>query len=357
MATYKSRFTGAQIDAALGMAANALPKSGGTMTGVIAMGGKKITGIANGTTATDAAAYGQIVEAASGTNFYGVCSTEADTQAKTVDIPGVTELAEGLGICVNFTNAQTYNGVPTLNVNGLGAKSVHSLSGTDAASGAWDEGEIVRFIYDGTYWVLEDGGTATTTRYGVTKLSAATNSTSNLLAATPGAVKLAYDLANGKQDALTFDTAPAENSTNPVTSGGVYTALSTLSDVVDGKQDALTFDAAPTNNSTNPVTSGGVYTALSGKEPNIAKGTISTGTTWSGSGTGPFTQTVTVSGASVTAKSKVDLQPDAAAFAQLLSDHVKAIFISNNSGTLTAYAVGRKPTAAITFQCTVMEVT
>lgn len=31
---------------------------------------------------------------------------------------------------------------------------------------------------------------------------------------------------NGKQDALTFDSAPTENSTNPVTSGGVYTALS-----------------------------------------------------------------------------------------------------------------------------------
>ena len=33
----------------------------------------------------------------------------------------------------------------------------------------------------------------------------------------------------------------------------------------DGKQDALTFDDAPTQDSTNPVKSGGVYTALSGK--------------------------------------------------------------------------------------------
>lgn len=30
---------------------------------------------------------------------------------------------------------------------------------------------------------------------------------------------------NGKQDALTFDTTPTQNSTNPVTSGGVHTAL------------------------------------------------------------------------------------------------------------------------------------
>lgn len=37
----------------------------------------------------------------------------------------------------------------------------------------------------------------------------------------------------GLQTKLTFDSAPTENSTNPVTSGGVYTAL-------DGKQDTLT---------------------------------------------------------------------------------------------------------------------
>ena len=38
-----------------------------------------------------------------------------------------------------------------------------------------------------------------------------------------------------------------------------------------GKQDALTFDSAPTSGSTNPVTSGGVYTAIqnAGKEPYV----------------------------------------------------------------------------------------
>ena len=59
------------------------------------------------------------------------------------------------------------------------------------------------------------------------------------------------------QDALTFDTAPTAASTNPVTSGGVKTAL-------DTKQDALTFDSTPTAESTNPVTSGGVKDVLDG---------------------------------------------------------------------------------------------
>lgn len=35
-------------------------------------------------------------------------------------------------------------------------------------------------------------------------------------------------LLTGKQDVLTFDSAPTQNSTNPVTSGGVYTALTNV---------------------------------------------------------------------------------------------------------------------------------
>ena len=51
------------------------------------------------------------------------------------------------------------------------------------------------------------------------------------------------------------DTTPTENSTAPVTSGGVFTALGT-------KQDNLTFDDAPISNSVNPVKSGGIKTAI-----------------------------------------------------------------------------------------------
>ena len=46
--------------AALASANAALPKAGGTMTGAIAMGANKITALANGSAATDAAAFGQI---------------------------------------------------------------------------------------------------------------------------------------------------------------------------------------------------------------------------------------------------------------------------------------------------------
>ena len=173
--------------------------------------------------------------------------------------------------------------------------------------------------------------------------------------ATQSAVTAALAL---KQDALTFDSSPTANSTNPVTSGGVYTALQNVpggstitvdttlsatsenpvqnkaiysalqnisggtSAIVDSmlsstsenpvqnkvikaaldgkadasaipdvsnfvttqnlstglatKQDTLTFDSTPTQNSSNPVTSGGVYSALQGASFSLSPATTST---------------------------------------------------------------------------------
>lgn len=71
-------------------------------------------------------------------------------------------------------------------------------------------------------------GAGTGSNYGHVKLSDATDSSSDTtggIAATPKAVKAAYDLANGKQDPITVDASPTASSTNPVQSGGVYDAL------------------------------------------------------------------------------------------------------------------------------------
>lgn len=83
------------------------------------------------------------------------------------------------------------------------------------------------------------------------------------------------------------------------------------------------------------------------------KGSITLSATWSGSG--PYTQTVTVSGATVTANSKVDLQPNADQIMQLIDDGVQSLYIANNSGTLTAYAIGAPASIAMSLQCTVTE--
>ena len=83
-------------------------------------------------------------------------------------------------------------------------------------------------------------------------------------------------------------------------------------------------------------------------------GSISLSSSWSGSG--PYSQTVTVTGATVTADSKVDIQLTAAQIASLIVAGVTGMVIENNNGTLTAYAVGAAP-SAMTIQVTVTEVT
>lgn len=145
---------------------------------------------------------------------YGYCTTAAATQAKVVTISGITALAEGLKITVRFQYAQSYNGVPTLNVNSLGAKNILIRDGTNGIRYLWDAGAVLDFTYNGTGWVMENGGLATTTYYGLTKLSSSTSSTSTALAATASAVKAAYDLANQASSASVIKYSVSQISAN-----------------------------------------------------------------------------------------------------------------------------------------------
>ena len=94
-------------------------------------------------------------------------------------------------------------------------------------------------------------------------------------------------------------------------------------------------------------------TLLQKKADATKKTTITLSTNWNGDAS-PYTKTVTISG--ITANSKVDLQPDATAIAQMADDGTVALYIANDNGTLTAYAVGEKPTAEMTIQATITEV-
>lgn len=145
--------------------------------------------------------------------WYGTSSTAAATREKAVTCSDFT-LETGASIIVTFTNAQTYNGQPTLNVNSTGAKAIQYKSGTAGIRYMWNAGSTLQFVYNGTNWVCEGRDLANTTYYGVTKLSDATNSTSTTVAATANAVKKAYDLANTANTGL----ADKEDSSNKVTS-------------------------------------------------------------------------------------------------------------------------------------------
>ncbi len=94
-------------------------------------------------------------------------------------------------------------------------------------------------------------------------------------------------------------------------------------------------------------------TTLQNKADTTKKTTVTLSTNWTGD-TSPYTQTVTIFG--TTPNSKVDLQPDATAVSQMVDDGTVSLYIANNNGTLTAYAVGEKPTVQLTIQATVSEV-
>lgn len=75
----------------------------------------------------------------------------------------------------------------------------------------------------------------------------------------------AQGVITATKKSVTIDATPTANSTNPVASGGVKTAL-------DGKQNALTFDNIPTANSNNPVKSSGIKEGLDEKLNSVGKG-------------------------------------------------------------------------------------
>lgn len=91
-------------------------------------------------------------------SHYGVCSTAAATAAKTVSCTGF-KLVTGARIAVKFTYTNTA-ATATLNVNGTGAKSIVShgtINGINTYGNAWQAGELIEFIYDGTNFVMVDG--------------------------------------------------------------------------------------------------------------------------------------------------------------------------------------------------------
>ena len=130
--------------------------------------------------------------------------------------------------------------------------------------------------------------------------------------------------------------------------------------------------AAPTdhNHSADDITSGTLPVARGGTgggtaaaarsslgaQAQIRLGTITlSGTGWT-SHTTYWTKTCTVSGATVTANSKVDLQEKDTVITQMKTDGCKKLYVVNDNGVLTAYAVGAALSVGVTVQCTVMEV-
>ena len=86
------------------------------------------------------------------------------------------------------------------------------------------------------------------------------------------------DLVSGLQSEITANNKLSSDLVDDTNHTNKFVTSSEKS-AWNGKQDALTFDNSPTENSNNPVKSGGIYTALSGKIDTAGTGLTKSGTT------------------------------------------------------------------------------
>lgn len=120
-----------------------------------------------------------------------------------------------LTIQKNGTTVKTFTANASSNVTANITVPTKTSDLTNDAGYTTNTGTITKVQANGTD--VASSGTAnipaaSTSAYGVTKLSSSTSSTSTTLAATPSAVKSAYDLASGKATITMTTTDPGEGS-------------------------------------------------------------------------------------------------------------------------------------------------
>ena len=133
----------------------ALTKDGqSTPTANIGMGAFKITNLAAGTVASDAARLDQVQGGAA--TFITVTGT--DTLTGTV-VPALSAYATGNQF--SFLVANTNTGAVTINVDGIGTKAITRTGTTALVAGDMVAGQAVEIIYDGTRFQLVNGNSFT----------------------------------------------------------------------------------------------------------------------------------------------------------------------------------------------------
>jgi hypothetical protein len=155
-ATY---FNNTMTDFATGLS-NTMTKDGqGVPTANIPMGNNKLTGLANGTISTDAAAYGQVTAAITtaasaaqnGSQTY--LTAVSGTNTITATLTGLTAYTAGL--TVRFTAAGANTGAVTLNIGSLGAINVVRADGVALVTGDILSAGTYEAVYDGTSFKLQ----------------------------------------------------------------------------------------------------------------------------------------------------------------------------------------------------------
>ena len=239
-----------------------------------------------------------------------VTAASTDGVAYTATVPGITSLIAGVSF-IMIPGKVSASTQPTLNVNGLGAKSIRrrlSSIATGVQAGytaTWLAVNIpFRVTYDGTQWIVEgQNKPASADLYGT------------------------LSVAKGGTGATTAEEALANH--------GIYIG-----------------DTEPTDTNIrvwiNTAEEGtGVVPVL----PRVATITLSA-SAWTGSAA-PYSQVVEI--ATVTSATKVELNPTVQQILSLQNDDI-ALMAENENGTVTIYSFGGKPSADMTMQATLTEV-
>jgi hypothetical protein len=247
----------------------ALTKDGQTTpTANIPMGSFKITGLGAGTSATDAAQYGQLQAGA--TTIATVTGTDTLTGSVT---PALAAYATGN--LFSFVAASTNTGAATINLNSLGAKNITKQGTTALIAGDIASGRVHLIEYDGTRFQLLNPASSTGTGASVFATSP-TLVTPTLGVAT--ATSLQGIIGNVTPAAGTFTTVTGSNdaSINGLTVGRGAGAVATNTAVGASALQAnssglngtvLGYQAGYTNTTGNSLTAIGYqagYSNLSG---------------------------------------------------------------------------------------------
>jgi hypothetical protein len=222
----------------------ALTKDGQTTpTANIPMGTFKITGLGAGTSATDAAQYGQLQAGA--TTIATVTGTDTLTGSLT---PAIAAYATGN--LFSFVAANTNTGAATINLNSLGAKSITKQGSTALVAGDIVSGQLYLIEYDGTRFQLLNPSVSgvTSISFGSTGLTPST--------ATGGAVSVAGTLAiaNGGTGSTTLAGAniPVTNVANTFTGTQTFSGTSSvLATVLNDVAEVTTVSATAATGTIN----------------------------------------------------------------------------------------------------------
>ncbi|WP_077534892.1 tail fiber protein, partial [Escherichia coli] len=234
-----------------------------------------------------------IVQLSSATN-----STSETLAATPKAVKAAYDLAAGKAPVSHTHPWSQITGVPAASLTAKGTVQLSSATDSQSETEAATP-KAVKIAYDlarGKYTAQD----ATTTRKGIVQLSSATNSTSETLAATPKAVKAAYDLAAGK--APVSHTHPWSQIT------GVPAASLTAKGTV---QLSSATDSQSETEAATPKAVKAAYDLAAGKAPV--------------SHTHPWSQITGVPAASLTAKGTIQLSSAINSTSEILAATPKAV--------------------------------